>query len=895
MSRQYRGGYNRRGRSTYRAHDYHYNYNYDYVPETYETPYNQGYPQNYRQGHQSQYYQQGQYQQGQYQQGQYQQGQYQQGQYQQEYNRPSPPYLTTQYNSPQAISPQANSPQANSPLHNPPQANSLQYNPPNDNPSGQYQQNQYYPKKSHTNTLDREVLTAPLEKPSSPTPSTQTLTQTQTQTKRKSLMKFTKKKARKTETIVQPSVVFDDDEGEVPPLNPLENEQNDDLDNLLVSYQNNHQPRSKLRLSDDEDDDTNNTNQNGISTEDDELLKLMSKKEKEIPKHTIQSYPIEKSFYIESDFIRALTTEEVRQLREHDCVRVRGKAAVKPILEWNQLGLPAPIAIVLDSLKYPSPTPIQCEALPNIMSGLDFIGIAETGSGKTIAFLLPLFRHLLSNPLRHSNTAGSTPRAIILTPTRELAIQIARAAKPFAENLNITIAKCYGGQSISGQIADLKRHADIVIGTPGRIIDLLCTNNGRILDLGHVSYFVMDEADRMLDLGFEPQIVKILHLLREDRQNVFFSATFPPKMQSIARKYTHGHVEVLVGSRNAVNENIDQRFEILLDEAAKFPKLLQILGSEELSSGKTIIFAERQNSCDQIVKQLLRRGYPVMALHGGKDQMEREGTIKDLKNGIIDIIVATSIASRGLDVDKLNLVVNYDSPSHIEDYVHRVGRTGRAGNKGIAITFLTPDQDKLAYELVKSLSSTSSQCEVPEQLTDLAAKYEAKLKSGEASLGSGFAGKGGLEKLQQIRESNFNLERKVYLDGETVSKSESTVTSSTTNKPPTLIPVEFMPYDEREHLYSAKLFINDFSQRVRMEITSREQYSRVVELTNASVTTRGRFYPPGTSAKKKQSEEDKLHVLVESPSERDVAEAISLFEESARRGLEREALALAQQ
>lgn len=807
------------------------------------------------------------------------------------------------------------------------------------------QYGQYYGHPTHnynanTNTHDRQVMeqvqpVAPVEhmehvehvEPAEPVEPVKSLeppaaspSPALSQPKKKSLMKFTKKKLIKVaKTVQQPTVVFEDDEDDeddnaedaelihksdkIDPIKPPavnnsdeNDDENDDLDQLLVSLEKKQPLRPKLHLSDDEDsrDDGYNDGNNTAADNDNELLRLMSKKEKEIPQHQIQTYPIEKSFYVECDFIRGLTADEVRQLRDQDLVRVRGRAAVKPILEWNQLGLPAPIAAVLDSLNYPSPTPIQCEALPNIMSGLDFIGIAETGSGKTIAFLLPLFRQLLSNPLRHSTATGSTPRAIILTPTRELAIQIARAAKPFAENLGITVAKCYGGQSISGQIADLKRHADVVIGTPGRIIDLLCTNNGRILNLGHVSYFVMDEADRMLDLGFEPQIVKIIHLLRKDRQNVFFSATFPPKMQGIARKYTHGPVEVLVGSRNAVNENIEQRFEVLPDEESKFPKLLQILGSSvtanDEGAAKTIIFVERQNSCDQIVKQLLRRGYPVMALHGGKDQMEREGTVRDLKNGVIDIIVATSIASRGLDVEKLNLVVNYDSPSHIEDYVHRVGRTGRAGNKGTAVTFLTPEQDKLAYELVKALHLSSTEKEVPEELVALADKYEAKLKSGEASLGSGFAGKGGLEKLQQIRESNFNLERKVYLEGETVPKSEIAPTASVPAKATTIIPVEFLPYNEKENIYSAKLFINDFSQKVRMEITSREQYSRVVELTNASVTTRSRFYPPGTGTKRKQAEEDKLHVLVESPSERDVAEAISLFEESARRGIEREAL-----
>lgn len=710
--------------------------------------------------------------------------------------------------------------------------------------------------------------------------------------KKKSLMNFKKKKSVKKATALKKSLILEDlgKEKEITntgaPSHSITETNEDDLDQLLEaleSKQPKHMLNSQFEISDEEMGAEIDENEN------DELLRLMmNKKEKEMPQHDIQTYPIHKEFYIECEFINALSDSDVKHLRENDLIHVRGKNTTKPILEWNQLGLPSTISTVLEAMDFDSPTPIQCEALPNIMSGSDFIGIAKTGSGKTMAFLLPMFRQILSNPLPHTiKFQGSTPRSVIITPTRELAIQIAKAAKPFSDNLGLDIVKCYGGQSISNQIADLKRKADVIIGTPGRIIDLLCTNNGKILDLSYVSYFVMDEADRMLDLGFEPQILKIMELLRKDRQNVFFSATFPPKMQSIARKYANNHVEVVVGSRNAVNDNIDQKFEVLEGEDSKFSKLLQVLGTVyDQDKGKIIIFVERQNSCDHIVKQLLKRGYPVMALHGGKDQMEREGTIKDFKNGIIDIIVATSIASRGLDVDNLNLVINYDSPSHIEDYVHRVGRTGRAGKKGNAITFITPDQERLAFDLVRILNTAKK--EAPEELKEIAKTYEEKMKTGEVKIGSGFGGKGGLKKLQMIRENNFNLEKRVYLEGEGVKTEDMKSVDSEKNKKITLIPVEFMPKNEKENIYSAKLFINDFSQKVRSEITSREQYSRVVEITNASVTTRGCFYPPGTN--KKQSEEDKLHVLVESPSERVVAEAISLFEESARRGLEKEAM-----
>lgn len=683
----------------------------------------------------------------------------------------------------------------------------------------------------------------------------------------------------------------------------MEEDENDDLDLFLLSLQNQetNKPKTLNIIDNDIEDPLDAAAYEGFSKTGEEAEKLLkmihNKNRKDIPFHDFSTIPFIKSFYKECEFIKSLKDSDVRDLREHDSVHIKGNQnnMLRPILEWPQLGLPVSIFNVLQKLKFESPTPIQCEALPHIMSGHDFIGIAETGSGKTIAFLLPLFRQLLSNPAVNTsekNYSGSSPRAIILTPTRELAIQIAKTAKPFADSLNLHICKCYGGQSISKQIADLKKHADIVIGTPGRIIDLLCTNNGRILKLNGVTYLVMDEADRMFDLGFEPQIIEILKVVRPDRQNVLFSATFPPKMQTLARKMLNKPIEVSIGVKNRVNDNIEQHFEIVDPEEkdGKFNRLLNILGNEYCEKkGKVLIFIEKQNDCDNMVKRLLKRGYAVMSLHGGKDQSERDGTIKDFKNGVIDIIVATSVASRGLDVENLNLVINYDAPSHIEDYIHRVGRTGRGGKTGSAFTILLANEEKSAFDLVKILKNGKTVDAIPLQLAEMANNFERKLQSGDVKFKSGFSGKG-LEKLQIIREKNENQEKQVYLQQGAVDSAKSGANADEGDKEQNRKKLQegflknYTVECAKDGTIFTKLNINDLPQRTRWHATSRENYSKVIELTGSAVTTRGQYFPQGEKPKGKEP----LSVLIEGVSEAVVRKAVELFAEGVVRGLERE-------
>jgi ATP-dependent RNA helicase DDX46/PRP5 len=311
------------------------------------------------------------------------------------------------------------------------------------------------------------------------------------------------------------------------------------------------------------------------------------------------------------------------------------------------------------------------------MSGRDVIGIAKTGSGKTIAFLLPLFRHVKD---QRPVGGGEGPIAVVMSPTRELAMQIYRECKPFMQALNFRVSNpyigqlccsddrasqvtcCVGGSSISEDIAMMKKGAEIVVCTPGRMIDLLTANNGRVTNVRRCTYLVLDEADRMFDMGFEPQVMKIVNNIRPDAQKVLFSATFPKTMEGLARKILIRPLEITVGGRSVVAAEIDQRVEVR-DGDSKFNRLLEILGEigeehkEEDEDSRALIFVDRQESADDLFRELLQRGYVCSSLHGGKEQVDREEAIKNFKNGDVPIIVATSVAARGLDVPQLKLVI----------------------------------------------------------------------------------------------------------------------------------------------------------------------------------------------------------------------------------------------
>jgi len=251
------------------------------------------------------------------------------------------------------------------------------------------------------------------------------------------------------------------------------------------------------------------------------------------------------------------------------------------------------------------------------------------------------------------------------------------------------------------------------------MIDLLTANSGRVTNLKRATYVVLDEADRMFDMGFEPQVMKIINNIRPDRQTVLFSATFPKQMDSLARKILRKPLEITVGGRSVVAAEIEQLVEVRTEET-KFNRLLEILGQmyNDDPECRTLVFVDRQEAADNLLRELMRKGYLCMSLHGGKDQVDRDSTIADFKSGVVPIVIATSVAARGLDVKQLKLVINYDAPNHMEDYVHRAGRTGRAGNKGTCVTFITPEQERYSVDIYRALKA--SNVTIPSDLEDLA-------------------------------------------------------------------------------------------------------------------------------------------------------------------------------
>ncbi|KAH7887862.1 P-loop containing nucleoside triphosphate hydrolase protein [Phlebopus sp. FC_14] len=495
-----------------------------------------------------------------------------------------------------------------------------------------------------------------------------------------------------------------------------------------------------------------------------DILALAAKKAKKkdiaaVDHSRVKYEPFRKEFYVPPPDIAVMTDEEADLLRlELDGIKIRGIDCPRPVTKWSHFGLPASCLDVIKRLNYTAPTAIQAQAIPAIMSGRDVIGVAKTGSGKTIAFLLPLFRHIKDQrPLEQMEG----PLAIVMTPTRELAVQIHRECKPFLRVMNLRAVCAYGGSPIKDQIAELKKGAEIIVCTPGRMIDLLTANSGRVTNLKRVTYVVLDEADRMFDMGFEPQVMKIVNNVRPDRQTVLFSATFPKQMDSLARKILQKPLEITVGGRSVVAAEIEQIVEVRPEES-KFNRLLEILGQmyNEDPECRTLIFVDRQEAADNLLRDLMRKGYLCMSLHGGKDQVDRDSTIADFKSGVVPIVIATSVAARGLDVKQLKLVINYDAPNHMEDYVHRAGRTGRAGNRGTCITFITPEQERYSVDIYRALKA--SNVIAPKELDELANGFLEKVKSGKAQVaGSGFGGKG-LDRLDKEREAKDRAERKAY-------------------------------------------------------------------------------------------------------------------------------------
>ncbi|CAM6125535.1 unnamed protein product [Calypogeia fissa] len=414
-------------------------------------------------------------------------------------------------------------------------------------------------------------------------------------------------------------------------------------------------------------------------------------------------------------------SERIRRLQQEQIADVRARLNVDVEITPGTGVAPAPIESFEDMClhtsimkdiafhEYTTPTPIQAQAMPVALEGRDLLGCAETGSGKTAAFSLPMIQHCLSQPqVRH----GDGPLALVLAPTRELAQQIEKEVKAFSRSAEgFKTAIVVGGTNIGEQRSELRSGVEVVVATPGRFIDHLQQGNS---SLTRVSYVVLDEADRMLDMGFEPQIREVMRSLPKKHQTLLFSATMPEEIEALAQEYLTTPVRVKVGRVSSPTANVSQILE-KVPEKEKIDQLLSLLVDEMTQSEKsgqppplTIVFVERKARCDEVSDALVEQGLKATALHGGRSQGEREAALRDFRKGVTNILVATDVASRGLDVTGVAHVVNLDLPKTMEDYVHRIGRTGRAGASGRATSFYTDRDAFLVAQIRRAITEAES-------------------------------------------------------------------------------------------------------------------------------------------------------------------------------------------
>jgi ATP-dependent RNA helicase RhlE len=364
---------------------------------------------------------------------------------------------------------------------------------------------------------------------------------------------------------------------------------------------------------------------------------------------------------------------------------------------FTALGLTEPLLRALETRKFVIPTPIQADTIPALLAGKDLLGVAQTGSGKTAAFTLPILQHLAAQQIR---PAPFVARAVILAPTRELALQIDETVRALSINLRLRTTVIIGGASRYKQVEAMRRGADIVIGTPGRVCDLMQT---RELQLGAVSHFVLDEADRMLDLGFIKDIRRIVAALPSRRQSCLFSATMPSEVSSLANSLLREPIRVEIARKEETAPKIDQ-FVHHLAQSGKQSLLLTMLGDPVLS--RVIVFTRTKHGANKVAGVLENAGIQVNAIHGNKSQPQREKALRDFRTGRARVLVATDIAARGIDVTGISHVINFDLPVEAESYVHRIGRTARAGAAGIAISFCDPSERAVLRQIERQMNHT---------------------------------------------------------------------------------------------------------------------------------------------------------------------------------------------
>ena len=452
--------------------------------------------------------------------------------------------------------------------------------------------------------------------------------------------------------------------------------------------------------------------------------------------HQHELVPFEKNFYMEHPTVTARSWDEVDEFRRKHEITISGKDVPKPCATFEEASVPDFVLSEIMKLGFKEPTPIQAQGWPMALSGRDVVGIAATGSGKTLTYLLPAIIHIVAQP---ELKTGDGPIVLVIAPTRELAVQIKVECDKFGHSSEIKNTCVYGGAPKGPQIRDLRNGVEICICTPGRMIDML---ESGLTNLRRVTYLCLDEADRMLDMGFEPQIRKIVSQIRPDRQTLMWSATWPKEVVRLARDFLKDYIQVNIGSLDlSANCHIKQHVEFV-ERYEKSRALGRILNQYCKDGSRVLVFIATKRECDSVCRQLRQDGWPALAIHGDKQQRERDWVLAEFRSGKSPIMIATDVASRGIDVNNIKVVINYDFPSDMETYVHRIGRTGRKTKQGYAdgsaISFMTNDDYKHARKLCEIMQEAKQ--DVPPRLREIAQTVSSG-KGGRRG-GRGFRGGG---------------------------------------------------------------------------------------------------------------------------------------------------------
>ncbi|KAI1661507.1 DEAD-domain-containing protein [Daldinia decipiens] len=487
-----------------------------------------------------------------------------------------------------------------------------------------------------------------------------------------------------------------------------------------------------------------------------ELLDMMRKAKERANRNGLGKHWSEKK-------LEDMRERDWRIFKEDFGIATKGGLIPNPMRNWQESGLPRRLLDIVSKVGYDEPTPVQRAAIPIALQARDLIGVAVTGSGKTAAFLLPLLVYISELPPLNEITKNDGPYSLIIAPTRELVQQIESEAKKFAIPLGFTVVSLVGGHSLEEQAFALRNGAEIIVATPGRLVDCI---ERRLLVLSQCCYIIMDEADRMIDMGFEEPVNKILdalpvtnekpdtdaaenpqlmnqHLGGKDRyrQTMMYTATMPSAVEKIAKKYLRRPATVTIGNVGEAVDTVEQRVEFVPGEDRRKKRLQEILSSNEFAP-PIIVFVNIKRNCDAVAREIKHMGFSAVTLHGSKTQEQREQALASVRGGTTDVLVATDLAGRGIDVPDVSLVVNFNMALSIESYTHRIGRTGRAGKSGVAITFLGNEDADVMYDLRQMLSK-SSISRVPEELRRHEAAQQKPNKGPKKLEEKGFGGKGG--------------------------------------------------------------------------------------------------------------------------------------------------------